>query len=90
MISDCYLDLGRRATIELLDHMKQIGFHRIDASADCHSQPATLTFRPNKEKVILKGEAEKMVLQAAKTVRPWNHHQPGTLQQGARHLDARS
>ncbi len=30
VISDCYLELGRRETIELLDRMKSCGFPRIN------------------------------------------------------------
>ncbi len=32
VISDCYLILGRRATIELLDRMKDSGFHEATRS----------------------------------------------------------
>src|SRR5690606_7028120 len=32
VISDCYLELGRRQTIELLDRMKDLGFEQATAS----------------------------------------------------------
>ena len=63
VISDCYLELGRRYTIGLLDKMKEFGF--------VHSTRSGLSFAtsdlktpPNKEKVI--ADAEKKVLNSQK------------------------
>jgi DNA-directed RNA polymerase subunit beta' len=41
VISDCYQRLGRRATIDLLDDMNQLGF-REALAAVCRSPPTTL------------------------------------------------
>lgn len=40
VISDCYLELGRRATIALLDRLKEIGFEE-STRGGCRSVPAT-------------------------------------------------
>jgi DNA-directed RNA polymerase subunit beta' len=63
VISDCYLELGRRETIELLDRMKEIGFHQ---STDSGLSFATsdLKTAPDKDKVI--GGAETEVLRQQK------------------------
>ena len=63
VISDCYLELGRRATIELLDRMKELGFQESTRSGLSFATSDLIT-PPNKEKVI--GEAEKLVLQRQK------------------------
>ena len=41
IIADCYQLLGRRETIELLDHMKELGFREIDAQRPVASPPTT-------------------------------------------------
>lgn len=63
VISDCYLELGRRATIDLLDRMKELGF-RESTRSGLSFGTSDLKSPPNKEKVI--GEAEKLVLQRQK------------------------
>ncbi len=63
VISDCYLEMGRRQTIELLDSMKNIGFHESTQSGLSFAT-SDLRIAPNKEKVI--AEAEKSVLQRQK------------------------
>ena len=63
VISDCYLELGRKATIHLLDRMKEIGFRSSTASGLSFGS-SDLTTAPNKDQVI--GEAEKKVLKQMK------------------------
>ena len=63
VISDCYIELGRRHTIRLLDSMKQLGFHESTASGLSFATSDLVT-APNKEKVI--GEAENTVLKQQK------------------------
>jgi len=63
VISDCYLELGRRHTIELLDRMKELGFQESTRSGLSFGT-SDLVSAPNKEKVI--AEAEKQVLQRQK------------------------
>ncbi|MFN0197183.1 MAG: DNA-directed RNA polymerase subunit beta' [Planctomycetaceae bacterium] len=63
VISDCYLELGRRWTIELLDRMKQLGFHESTQSGLSFATSDLVT-APNKEKVI--GEAEATVMKQQK------------------------
>ena len=63
VISDCYLELGRAATIQLLDAMKQIGFHE-STNSGLSFATSDLVTAPNKEKVI--GSAETEVLKQQK------------------------
>jgi DNA-directed RNA polymerase subunit beta' len=63
VISDCYLELGRRETIELLDRMKSAGF-RASTESGLSFGVSDLRTAPNKEKVI--GESEKTVLKLMK------------------------
>jgi len=63
VISDCYLELGRRATIGLLDKMKEFGFLQSTRSGLSFAT-SDLRTPSNKEAVI--GEAEKLVLQTQK------------------------
>jgi len=63
VISDCYLLLGRRQTIDLLDRMKNLGFHEATASGVSFAT-SDLKTPPNKEKVI--HEAEQQVLKDQK------------------------
>ena len=63
VISDCYLELGRRETIELLDRMKSAGF-RASTESGLSFGVSDLRTAPNKEKVI--GESEKAVLKLMK------------------------
>ena len=63
VISDCYLELGRRATIGLLDAMKQVGFQESTRSGLSFATSDLVT-APNKEKVI--GSAEGSVLKQQK------------------------
>lgn len=63
VISDCYLELGRRQTIELLDRMKRCGF-QTSTESGLSFGASDLKTAPNKEQVI--GEAEKNVLKLMK------------------------
>jgi DNA-directed RNA polymerase subunit beta' len=63
IISDCYLELGRRETIELLDRMKSCGF-RASTESGLSFGASDLKTAPNKEKVI--AESEKSVLKQMK------------------------
>ncbi len=63
VISDCYLELGRRETIELLDRMKSAGF-RASTESGLSFGASDLRTAPNKEKVI--SESEKQVLKQQK------------------------
>jgi DNA-directed RNA polymerase subunit beta' len=63
VISDCYQQLGRKATIELLDNMKELGFHQATESGMSFAA-SDLKTAPNKDKVI--GEAEGAVLKQQK------------------------
>lgn len=63
VISDCYLMMGRRATINLLDNMKETGFREATASGMSFGA-GDLKTAPNKDKVI--GDAEKEVLKQMK------------------------
>src|SRR5262249_31941559 len=57
VISDCYLELGRRETIRLLDRMKEFGFKESTRSGlSCAT--SDLKTPPNKEKVIASAEGE--------------------------------
>ena len=58
IIADCYQELGRRATIELLDNMKDIGFRESTRSGLSFSTDDLKT-PDNKEKVL--NDAEKEV-----------------------------
>jgi DNA-directed RNA polymerase subunit beta' len=57
VISDCYLLLGRRSTIELLDLMKDLGFRQATASGMSFAT-SDLKTAPNKDRVIFDAEAE--------------------------------
>ena len=59
VISDCYQFIGRRATIELLDDMNQIGFRQATLSGLSFGTDDLIT-PPTKEKII--SEADKTVL----------------------------
>lgn len=63
VISDCYLELGRRQTIQLLDRMKELGF-RESTRSGLSFATSDLKTPPNKEKVI--GDAEANVLKRQK------------------------
>jgi DNA-directed RNA polymerase subunit beta' len=63
VVSDCYLLLGRRQTIDLLDRMKNLGFHEATASGVSFAT-SDLKTPPDKEKVI--HEAEQEVLKSQK------------------------
>ena len=63
VISDCYHLLGRKATIELLDNMKELGFHQATQSGMSFAA-SDLKTAPNKDKVI--GDAEASVLKQQK------------------------
>ena len=63
VISDCYLELGRRETIGLLDRMKEIGF-RESTRSGLSFGASDLKTSPDKPKII--GEAEAAVLKAQK------------------------
>ena len=63
VISDCYLELGRRETIALLDRMKEIGF-QFSTRSGLSFATDDLKTPPNKAQVI--GDAEKSVLKIQK------------------------
>ncbi|MFG0334470.1 MAG: DNA-directed RNA polymerase subunit beta', partial [Maioricimonas sp. JB049] len=63
VISDCYLENGRRATIGLLDRMKEIGF-RESTRSGLSFATSDLVTAPNKDKVI--ADAESQVLKQQK------------------------
>src|ERR1700677_3467472 len=63
VISDCYQLLGRKATIELLDNMKELGFHQAPESGMSFAA-SDLKTPPNKDKCM--GEAEGAVLKQQK------------------------
>jgi len=63
VISDCYQELGRRHTIELLDNMKRTGFRESTLSGLSFAASDLVT-APNKDKVIL--DAENAVLKQQK------------------------
>ncbi|MBM3970683.1 MAG: DNA-directed RNA polymerase subunit beta' [Planctomycetes bacterium] len=63
VISDCYLDLGRRETIALLDRMKELGF-RESTRSGLSFGASDLKTSPDKPKII--GDAEALVLKAQK------------------------
>ncbi len=63
VISDCYLELGRRETIELLDRMKSCGF-RASTESGLSFGVSDLKTAPNKQEVI--GKSEKDVLKQQK------------------------
>ncbi len=57
VISDCYLELGRRATIDLLDSMKELGF-KSSTRSGLSFATSDLRTAPNKDDEIHKAEAE--------------------------------
>ena len=61
VISDCYLELGRRETIELLDRMKSLGF-RTSTESGLSFGVSDLCTAPNKEKEITESEKSVMKL----------------------------
>ncbi|QDT37397.1 DNA-directed RNA polymerase subunit beta' [Stratiformator vulcanicus] len=63
VISDCYLEMGRRHTINLLDRMKDLGFHEATQSGVSFAT-SDLRTPDVKEKAI--GDAEKEVLKQQK------------------------
>ena len=63
VISDCYQELGRRETIELLDRMKSCGF-RASTESGLSFGVSDLKTAPNKQEVI--GRSEKDVLKQQK------------------------
>ncbi len=63
VISDCYQLLGRRATIDLLDDMNQLGFRERHDSGLSFATDDLIT-PPSKSRII--GEAEKEVLKKKK------------------------
>ncbi|QDT53492.1 DNA-directed RNA polymerase subunit beta' [Caulifigura coniformis] len=63
VISDCYLELGRRATIKLLDDMKELGFQESTRSGLSFAS-SDLIIATNKQKVI--DDAEQKVLRQQK------------------------
>jgi DNA-directed RNA polymerase subunit beta' len=63
VISDSYLELGRRETIALLDRMKEVGF-QFSTRSGLSFGTSDLKTPPNKEKVI--SAAEQSVLQKQK------------------------
>ena len=64
VISDCYLELGRKSTIELLDRMKQLGFNESTESGLSFGAGDMVT-APNKGKVISDSENKVLKIQKA-------------------------
>ena len=82
VISDCYEILGRRATIDLLDDMNQLGFREATRSGLSFATDDLIT-PPNKSKII--AAAEKNVLRIMRL------YQRGIITEGERYnqvLDA--
>jgi DNA-directed RNA polymerase subunit beta' len=82
VISDCYQILGRRATIDLLDDMNQMGFRQSTRSGLSFATDDLIT-PPSKARII--GDAEKSVLKIHKL------YQRGIITEGERYnqvLDA--
>ncbi len=82
VISDCYELLGRRATIDLLDNMNQLGFRQATHSGLSFATDDLIT-PPNKSRII--SEAEKKVMRIHKL------YQRGIITEGERYnqvLDA--
>ena len=88
VISDCYQILGRRATIDLLDDMKQLGFRQSTRSGLSFATDDLITPPTARRKII--GDAEKSVLKMQQALSARHHHRGRALQPGARRLDARS
>jgi len=63
VISDCYQEMGRRETIDLLDRMKDIGFHESTQSGLSFGS-SDLKTASNKDKVI--NDAEGIVIKQQK------------------------
>ena len=57
VISDCYQELGRRQTIDLLDRMKELGFQQATRSGMSFAA-SDLKTAPNKGEVIAKAEQD--------------------------------
>ncbi|NLE38635.1 MAG: DNA-directed RNA polymerase subunit beta', partial [Pirellulaceae bacterium] len=82
VISDCYAILGRRATIDLLDDMNQLGFRESTRSGLSFATDDLIT-PPTKAKII--AATEKAVMRIMK------HYQKGVIAEGERYnqvLDA--
>ena len=82
VISDCYELLGRRATIDLLDNMNQLGFRQATHSGLSFATDDLIT-PPSKSRII--SEAEKKVMRIHKL------YQRGIITEGERYnqvLDA--
>ncbi|ADG66321.1 DNA-directed RNA polymerase, beta' subunit [Planctopirus limnophila DSM 3776] len=62
VISDCYLEMGRRETIALLDRMKETGF-RESTRSGLSFAASDLKTPPNKDKVISEAEAHVLKFQ---------------------------
>ncbi len=76
VISDCYQALGRRATIELLDDMNQLGFRESTRSGLSFATDDLVT-PDDKEKII--AEAEKEVIKLRK------HYERGVITEKERY-----
>src|SRR5439155_13295127 len=59
VISDCYLELGRRSTIALLDRLKEIGF-RESTRSGLSFGASDLKTSPDKPKIIAEAEGSVM------------------------------
>ena len=87
MISDCYERLDRRATIDLLDTMNQLGFRQSTLSGLSFATDDLIT-PPNKSKIIL--NAEKSVMRITKLYQRGIITEGERLQPGVGRLDARA
>jgi DNA-directed RNA polymerase subunit beta' len=85
VISDCYQALGRKATIELLDNMNQLGFRESTRSGLSFGTDDLVTPLSNNEDHRRSGKDRDEVPKAVRTRR---YHGARTIQPGARHVDA--
>ena len=87
VISDCYQVLGRRATIDLLDDMNQLGFRESTRSGLSlrHRRPGHARHQDARSSATPKRPCCKY----QEALRARHHHRGRALQPGARRLDAR-
>ncbi|MBN1258128.1 MAG: DNA-directed RNA polymerase subunit beta', partial [Planctomycetes bacterium] len=76
VISDCHLDLGRRATVDLLDRMKSTGFHYATVSGLSFSA-SDLKAPPSRDEAVRVAEEKVAMIEEA--------HQLGDITEGERY-----
>ena len=84
IIADCYQHLGRRATIDLLDKMKETGFRESTRSGLSFATDDLRT--PTQKEQVLK-EKEREVEKFRKQFEAARDHREGAVQQGDRLVD---